>query len=202
MARPALGRPSVKVIVVGPSGVGKTSLIEYFMHQEFRTDLVSTIAPAFANATVSLPDKSQVDLQIWDTAGQEQYRSLGSTYFRNAHGAVLVFDLTVRESFTNCQYWIQSFRSVAGRDQVVLIIGNKTDLTDKRAVEWGEAADFGEANRCQYLETSALSGEGIDIAFETLIDQLLLQRTEAGRQQSDGIEEPGSKPDQPSKGCC
>jgi small GTP-binding protein len=145
--------------------VGKTSIINrYLQKYDFDPHEANTIGAMYDSHEIQRDDRI-IELQIWDTAGQEQYRSLGSTYFRNAHGAVVVFDLTASHSYANVPYWVQSFRSVAGRDRAALIVGNKSDLTETRAVVWGDAADWATEHNCQYLETSALSGEGIDIAF-------------------------------------
>jgi small GTP-binding protein len=180
-------------VVIGDARVGKTSIISrYLKKYDFDVHEETTIGAMYDSIEVNRDDKT-AELQIWDTAGQEQYRSLVLTYFRNAHGAALVFDVTVSTSFHNLKNWIETFGSVAGRDRPVVIIGNKTDLTTQRVISWDTAAEFAMSHQCQYLETSALTGEGIEIAFETLIDDLMVV----------ALSERNSPNDQPPpKSCC
>jgi small GTP-binding protein len=185
-------RRPIRIVVIGDSRVGKTSLINrYLKKYDFDPEESTTIGAMFDTLELSR-DGSLFELQVWDTAGQEQYRSLGSTYFRNAHGAAVVFDLTVQQSFDSLSAWIQAFRSVAGRDRPAIVVGNKTDRADDRVVQWDSAADFGSDQRCQYLETSALTGEGVDVAFEALIDEIIAA----------GLDQVSAPPPPPPKSCC
>jgi small GTP-binding protein len=162
----------LRAVVIGDARVGKTSVIKkYLKKYEFDPHEETTIGAMYDTLKIDR-DGQAAELQIWDTAGQEQYRSLVSTYVRNAHAAALLFDVTSTESFESLSNWIETFRSTAGRDRPILIFGNKTDLPH-RTVQWGTAADFASNHNCQYFETSALTGEGIEMAFESLIDTLI-----------------------------
>jgi small GTP-binding protein len=167
-----MSRLRLRAGIIGDARVGKTSIVNrYLKKYEFNTEEATTVGAMFDTIAIDR-DGRPAELEIWDTAGQENYRSLISNYLRNAHGAALVFDVTVATTFNHLSNWLETFRSIAGRDRPVLIIGNKTDLP-QRNVQWGDAVDFATEHNCQYLETSALTGEGIEIAFETLIDSLI-----------------------------
>jgi small GTP-binding protein len=197
-------RVTIRAVVIGDSAVGKTSIINrYLQKYDFDPHEANTIGAMYDSHEIQRENRI-IELQIWDTAGQEQYRSLGSTYFRNAHGSVVVFDLTARASYQNLEYWVDSFRSVAGRDRPALIIGNKSDLKHTRQVTWDEASDWAIEHSCQYLETSALSGEGIDVAFETLIDELVSLTAQPERQTLDDHGGDGTIVTEPpaNKPCC
>jgi small GTP-binding protein len=197
-------RLTLRAVVIGDASVGKTSIINrYLKKYDFDPHEPNTIGAMYDSVEIPRDDQP-CELQIWDTAGQEQYRSLGSTYFRNAHGAILVFDVTERKTYDTLQYWLQSFRSVAGSNRTVVIIGNKTDLVTRRATDWEIAADWATGHSCTYLETSALTGEGIDIAFDTFIDELIawkssFEEKEEG-QQGEDAQPDGTAP--PEKGRC
>jgi small GTP-binding protein len=201
----ARDRVTLRAVVIGDSNVGKTSIINsYLKKYDFDPHEQNTIGAMYDS--IELPRDGQAcELQIWDTAGQEQYRSLGSTYFRNAHGAILVFDLTERKTFNSLGYWIGAFRTVAGSNRTVVIVGNKTDLSAARATEWGDASEWASEHRCVYLETSALTTEGIDIAFETFVDELIAQTPPSEENQeiqpAEDAQAGGSAPSEKG-GCC
>jgi small GTP-binding protein len=185
-------RRALRIVVIGDPRVGKTSLINrYLKKYDFDPEESTTIGAMFDTLEISR-EGALFELQVWDTAGQEQYRSLVSTYFRNAHGAAVVFDVTAQRSFEGLSAWVEEFRSVAGRDRRAIVVGNKTDRAGDRTVQWDAAADFATDRGCQYLETSALTGEGVDAAFKALIDEIIAA----------GFDQASAPPPPPPKSCC
>jgi small GTP-binding protein len=153
-----------KFILVGDSSVGKTAIAKRFCEREFSSDLPQTIGLEFGNRTVSIQENC-IRLQIWDTAGQERFRSITRSYFRGSSAVFLVYDITNRESFSHICGWADDSTRLAPLESVQILIGNKSDLDDKRQVSNAEAKDFAEQNRLTLFETSALSGDKIDDAF-------------------------------------
>jgi len=153
-----------KYIIVGDSGVGKSCLLLQFVDHRFEPLHNLTIGVEFGSREVRV-GKKQVKLQIWDTAGQESFRSLTRSYYRGACGALLVFDVTRRESFASVQDWLNEVKSCASTSVVVMLIGNKIDLQEKREVSTEEAQQFARQNGLIYTETSAKTSRNVDAAF-------------------------------------
>ena len=159
------GVTKLKIILLGNSGVGKTSLLSQYVNGVLVSDQSYTIGVEFKIKDIVLEGR-QVRLALWDTAGQERFRSITQTYFRGTQGAVLVFDLTDRNSFTRLQDWLFELSLHCRRDPVRIILGNKEDLEDRREVDKTEAMEFARRHNILYLETSAsISGE-VEYAFE------------------------------------
>jgi len=146
-----------------------------------------TIGVEFATRIVTMKDGKAVKAQIWDTAGQERYRGLTTAYYRGARGALLVYDVTKRETFRNVARWVRELRDHAPRDIVVILIGNKIDLVESNPnqckVTYDEALEFAEEYGLLFCETSALSGFNVDLAFTTLIQNVYEQLLETQQQQ-------------------
>lgn len=166
-----------KILTIGDTGVGKTSLLIRYKEQRFDPNTKNTVAIDFTQRTKIVDDK-RYDLQIWDTAGQERFQSVATAYYRDAHAAFVVFDITNHMSFANTQTWIdrliQDFHQRGNKQKPVLIlVGNKADLTP-HAVKRKEinqlAEKYGISN---YIETSAKTGEKVDELFDSLIDLLI-----------------------------
>lgn len=155
-----------KVILIGDSRVGKTCILRRYVSNEFTHSTISTIGVAFGCKTLSL-DNTTITLNILDTAGQEMYKSITPTYYRQAIGAFIVFDVTSRESFTNINSWLSELHSNCDSNNIIkLLIGNKIDLP--RVISNEEANSFAYSHRLPYIETSALSDQNITKAFESL----------------------------------
>lgn len=155
---------SFKFVFAGDSGVGKTSICNFFWNNKFDENQGPTIGIDFGSRIVEIENK-KVKLQIWDTAGQERFRSFTKSYFRSSAAIFLVYDVTNRDSFINIGTWAESASQSAPPESVKVIIGNKTDLADKRAVSTSEAKDFAEAHGFSMFETSALSGDKVEDAL-------------------------------------
>ena len=130
-----------KIVLVGDSGVGKSNLLLRFTKNEFKLNTQSTIGVEFATKVMKVED-SYVKAQIWDTAGQERYRAITNAYYRNAVGALLVYDISKQSSFENIQKWMAELRDHADDHIVVMIVGNKTDLKHLRAVKYEDAQRY------------------------------------------------------------
>ncbi|KAJ3673413.1 hypothetical protein LUZ60_006787 [Juncus effusus] len=160
-----------KVVLVGDSAVGKSQILNRFARNEFVLDSKATIGVEFQTRTLVIQHKS-VKAQIWDTAGQERYRAVTSAYYRGAVGALLVYDVTKPQTFDHIQRWLDELRSHADRNIVIMLVGNKTDLTDQRAVNADVATEFAQKEGLFYLETSALNSTNVETAFQTVLTEI------------------------------
>lgn len=158
-------------VTIGDSSVGKTCIVNRFLQDKFDPAEPNTIGTLYESFT-DHRDGHDLEIQIWDTAGQEQYRSLGPIHYRSSLAALVVFDITNRKSFDDINEWVSEFRSVAGENTIVLLVGNKIDLPE-RAVEKEEAQEWATKNNCIYMETSARNGTGVKQLFTTLVDELM-----------------------------
>lgn len=153
-----------KYIIIGDMSVGKSCLMQRFTEQRFRKDLPHTIGVEFGTTVVDV-NGELVKLQIWDTAGQERFRSVTRGYYRGAAAALLVYDVTRRDTFAHVGTWLQDARANTNAHTVIILVGNKSDLEEDREVSFEEAQSFAEENNLLFLECSALSGVNVEEAF-------------------------------------
>lgn len=165
-----------KLLLIGDSGVGKSCLLLRFADNTYTQDYISTIGVDFKIRTIELDGKT-IKLQIWDTAGQERFRTITSSYYRGAHGIIIVYDVTDQESFNNVKQWLQEIDRYATSGVMKLLVGNKADLSDKKVVDYTAAKEFSEALDIPFLETSALSSSNVEQAFYTMARQIKAQMT-------------------------
>ncbi|CDW84508.1 gtpase ypt3 [Stylonychia lemnae] len=177
-----------KLVMIGDSRVGKTNLLMRYTKDEFDNNTVTTVGVQFARKMIQLENKQIVKAQIWDTAGQERYRSISNVYYRGASGALLVYDITDRKSFQNTSLWLKELRQHADNNLVVLLVGNKVDLVEKREVTKEEAAQFAEDQHLAFVETSALDGNNVDLAYERVIKEIQKVVLAQEQQESQEIE--------------
>jgi len=161
-----------KILLLGDSGVGKSSLLLRYTKNEFISDLRSTIGVEFALKYLTV-DNFQLKVQIWDTAGMERYRSITNAYYKGAKGVIVVYDICRQKSFENVDKWIDDFKSKADDDAVILLIGNKSDLDEKREVSKEEAESKAQKNKFGFMETSAKDNNNVQKAFETLFHEIV-----------------------------
>ena len=154
----------LKYIIIGDSGVGKSCLLLQFTDKRFEASHDLTIGVEFGARMISIGDK-QVKLQIWDTAGQESFRSITRSYFRGATGALLVYDVTRRETFEHLQSWLSECKENSNMDLTILLIGNKSDLMHARVVSTEEGKEFADKHGLMFMETSAKTAHNVDDAF-------------------------------------
>ncbi|KAG6519973.1 ras-related protein Rab11D-like [Zingiber officinale] len=160
-----------KVVLIGDSAVGKSQILARFARNEFALDSKATIGVEFQTRTLVIQHKS-VKAQIWDTAGQERYRAVTSAYYRGAVGAMLVYDITRSQTFDHIPRWLEELRSHADRNIMIMLVGNKTDLKDQRAVTTEAALEFAQKENLFFLETSALEATNVENAFQTLLAEI------------------------------
>ncbi|KII71095.1 Ras-related protein Rab-11A [Thelohanellus kitauei] len=162
---------SYKVLLLGDSGVGKSQLLSRFVKQELNMHSKSTIGVEFGSRLIEI-DGKVVKVMIWDTAGQERYRSILNTYYRGAVGVILVYDITKHQSFENLAIWLTEIQEHVNKNTGIILIGNKTDIRDHRAVSLEEGQQFAITHGINFLEASALDTTNVEIALETLIKDI------------------------------
>lgn len=167
-----------KYIIVGDTAVGKSCLLLQFTDKRFQPVHDLTIGVEFGSRTISI-EGNQVKLQIWDTAGQEKFRSITRSYYRGAAGALLVYDITRRETFEHLTTWLEDCRKYSNQNIVIMLIGNKSDLENKRAVSKEEGEAFAKQHGITFLETSAKTAENVEQAFLDTAKKIY-DATEAG----------------------
>jgi Ras-related protein Rab-1A len=156
-----------KVLIIGNSGVGKSCHLLRFAEDMFSDNYISTIGVDFKIRKLDLEGKS-IKLQIWDTAGQERFRTITKSYYRGSNGIVVVYDITDRESFDQVQHWMSEIDAHASADVCRLIVGNKADLNDKRAVKTEEGETLARQFGIPFLETSAKDASHVEEMFVTM----------------------------------
>ena len=165
-----------KIIIIGSSGVGKSSILQRYIQKTFNDSFSSTIGVDFFMKTINIGEKS-IKLQLWDTAGTEKFRSITTGYYRGADAAFVVFDLSSKKSFNAVDEWIESYYKFKNPDSEknVVLIGNKVDLIDNREITQEEAENYVKTNNIFYFETSAKEGKNIDECFYFIAEKLLKQ---------------------------
>jgi len=153
-----------KYIIIGDTGVGKSALLLQFTDKRFQHTHEVTIGVEFGARTLSV-DGKQIRLQIWDTAGQEAFRSITRSYYRGAAGALLVYDITRRETFLHLARWLEETKQNAHPGLSILLVGNKSDLEHRRQVSREEGERFAKENGLLFLETSAKTSNNVEAAF-------------------------------------
>jgi small GTP-binding protein len=161
-----------KLILIGNSGVGKSSILQRYMNKTFEESYKCTIGVDFLMKSLEVKGKT-VKLQLWDTAGQEKYKSMVSSYYRGANVALVVFDITSRSSFESLPLWIENYYKNGPEQKNIILIGNKKDMADQRQVTQEEAEEFSETNNMIYFETSAKEGDNVEYVFNFAAEKLL-----------------------------
>jgi Ras-related protein Rab-1A len=194
-----------KLLLIGDSGVGKSCLLLRFADDTYTESYISTIGVDFKIRTIELEGKT-VKLQIWDTAGQERFRTITSSYYRGAHGIIVVYDVTDGDTFTNVKQWLQEIDRYASEGVNKLLVGNKSDLTSKKVVEYSVAKEFSDQLSIPFLETSAKNATNVEQAFLTMAkqikDRMGSTSTPAGGAKSSTVTPGQSVQQQQSNGCC
>jgi small GTP-binding protein len=159
-----------KVVLIGDMKVGKTNIVSRYIKNEFNKDSMSTIGVEFGSKELVI-EGHNVKVQIWDTAGQEKYKSITNAYYKGAKGAFVVYDITNKNSFDNADNWLNNLRASADKKCSIILIGNKSDLENKREVSIEQGEEKAKNSEIAFMETSALSGDNIDKAFEMMINE-------------------------------
>ena len=160
-----------KIVLIGDSFVGKTNIMSKYLKNEFHEDSKATVGVEFGAKKFDIEGKS-VKAQIWDTAGQERYKSITTTYYKGAKGALIVYDITRKETFDSVDRWISELVNSGDKNMTMLLIGNKCDLDNQRQVTKEQGEEKAKAFKVAFLETSASSGENLDVAFEMIMKEV------------------------------
>ena len=155
----------IKIVLLGESGVGKTSLVQRFAYDQFKDSCVPTLGATFISKILDLSPCDAVKLQIWDTAGQEKYRSLAAMYYQDSAVALLVYDITNAESFKQLNYWLGELKTKAPESIKIAIAASKCDLVEQEAVKTEEGVKFAQAHQAIHQLTSAKDASGVRDLF-------------------------------------
>ena len=161
----------LKYIIIGDPSVGKSNLLMKFAHNKFTDEYQTTIGVEFGAKNLQINDQIY-RIQIWDTAGQENFRSITRAYFKNCVCAMVVYDITCRKSFENIQNWLQDVHDQSPKTVLIVLIGNKIDLEDKRVISTDEGKEYAIQNGLIFMETSAKSGEGVEEIFRKTAQEI------------------------------
>lgn len=194
-----------RYIIVGDMAVGKSCILLQFTDNKFRVQHELTIGVEFGAKTIQLNNKT-IKIQIWDTAGQEQFQAITRTYYKGAIGALLVYDITRRDTFTHVTKWLEEVKSNSSKHICVILIGNKKDLEDKRQVTYEEGESFARENGLMFLETSAKTAFNVVEAFNLSAQAILnnIEKTGVDPTENKNKMKIENKPQEPVKkgGCC
>ena len=194
----------IKIVLLGQSSAGKTCIATRYVKGTFLSTSVSTVGASYLTKSATY-EGTTYDLNIWDTAGQELYRSLTPMYYRNAHAAIIVFDVTNRQSFQAAQKWVDELRGT-GENSYVVVVGNKIDLDEARQVSEADGEALCKELKCQYIETSALTGAGISYLFQMVIkgiNELPKLKNKGNTSKQNEIKNiEGDKKPENRRGCC
>ena len=157
-----------KIVLIGNTSVGKTNILSKYLTDQFDPDSKATVGVEFGTKNFKI-ENNIVKVQIWDTAGQERYRSITNAYYKGAKGSLLVYDITNKKSFDDLDKWILDLKTNGDDNLSLILLGNKSDLEDKRVISTEEGKNKAEFYKCSFFETSALNGNNIEKAFSELI---------------------------------
>ena len=155
-----------KYIIIGDSAVGKSNLLLQYAHNKFNDDYQATIGVEFGAKNITVNNKIY-RIQIWDTAGQENFRSITRAYYKNSVCAMVVYDITNKDTFNNVQTWIEDCKNQSPKTIFMVLVGNKNDLEDKRQVKYEDGMELANKNGMMFYETSAKSGFNVEEIFNS-----------------------------------
>lgn len=156
-----------KIVIIGDSGVGKSCLLQQYLRGVYDPDHPPTVGVEFGTKNMEI-DGAKIKMQVWDTAGQEQFKSITRSYYRGVAGALVVYDITNEKSFNNVKTWLEEAQTQGNPNMSIVLCGNKLDAANKRAVTESKAASFADLNGVSLLEVSAKSNIRVEEAFEKL----------------------------------
>ena len=161
-----------KILILGDYSVGKTSFLNRYVSNSFLSKTLSTLGVEYVLKNAKMKDGSIVKLQIWDTVGQERFRTITKSFFKGAHAIVLIFSVIDSDSFNNVRKWITQIKDSADKDVILILAGNKNDCEDRK-VDKSEAEELANEFDIKYFDCSAKTGENINKAFEELIETMV-----------------------------
>ena len=191
--------PHFKILVLGDPSVGKSCFLIRYTEDTFQDVYLSTIGMDCKYKDVILEEDKSIRLQIWDTAGQDRFRSITKNLYKGAAGIMLIYDITNRNTFDNVKKWVNSIKEEVTSKVVIILVGNKIDLDKKRQVQTDEGEQIAEEFDMPFFECSALTGENINSAFEALAKKLVEVKAKA-KQQGEQLKQ--NKVGGEKKSCC
>ena len=162
---------TLKYIIIGDTNVGKSKINLRFVNEEFVSEYQATVGVEFGSKVVEY-DNKKYKVQVWDTAGQEQFKSIARNYYKNTVCTLVVYDITSRDSFNNVKSWIDDCKQHIAPTTQIIILGNKCDLEDKREVSTEEGNEFAESRELQFYETSAKDGTNVEKVFRSSVEKI------------------------------
>jgi Ras-related protein Rab-1A len=169
----------IKVVVVGDSGVGKSCLLLRYCDDTYTDSYISTIGVDFKIKTFDIGNKT-IKLQVWDTAGQERFRTIVTSYYRGSNAVMIVYDITDIASFDHIPQWLNEINQMCSSALPKILVGNKSDMTNRRAVSFENAKAFAEAHSMEYIETSAKNNSAVNDAFHRL-SEITVEKLGSGK---------------------
>jgi Ras-related protein Rab-1A len=166
-----------KLIIIGDTNTGKSCLLQRFADDSYTNEFISTIGVDFKVKTITINDK-MIKTQIWDTAGQDRFRSITNSYYRGVHGIIISYDITNKQSFVNIERWMRNVKDFVSDNAVKILIGTKSDLEEKRKVSKKELEDLANELDMKYIETSAKDNKNVDELFIIICKEILNNMTE------------------------
>ena len=161
-----------KLLLIGDSGVGKSCLLLRYADNVWDDRYISTIGVDFKIRTITV-NKKIIKLQIWDTSGQERFRTITSSYYRGSHGLVITYDITEEKAFDGVKFWLSETERYASKDALRVLVGNKCDLEEQRKITTEQGQEFATKAEIPFFETSAKTNQGVDVLFTKIAEELL-----------------------------
>ena len=161
-----------KILMLGDSEVGKSCFLMRYSDNVFVENYITTIGLDYKLKTIKLDSGKVIKVQLWDTAGQDKYRTIAKNYYKGSHGILLLYDITKISSFENIREWIQDIRQEVSPKSIIFLIGNKIDLTDQRKISKEQGEELAEEFKIPFFEASAKSGKNVDEVFKALYNKI------------------------------
>ena len=191
-----------KVLILGDSSVGKTCFLLKYTDKVFNEVYMSTIGLDYRLKALTLKSGKKVKLQIWDTAGQDRFRTITKNYYKGAHGIILIYDVTNTDTYDNVENWISQIKEEASPNVVIYLVGNKVDMEDKRKVTTEEGQKVADENNLPFIETSAKSDINVNETFDNLVEKMDNVFSNLEKKDSIAISGNNLNKDNNKKKCC
>ena len=191
-----------KILLLGDCAVGKSCLLLRYCENSFQESHLATIGLDFRLKTITLENNRKIRIQIWDTAGEDRFRSITRNYYKGAHGIVLIYDVTDQQSFQHIKDWVDKIKEESKEGVIIYLVGNKIDLIDKRIITNADGKKLSEEIKIKYYETSAKDSTGVKEVFENLVKDMDNLYSEQHKEENETIQI--NKKDKKKKklGCC
>ena len=191
-----------KILLLGDCAVGKSCLLLRYCENSFQESHLATIGLDFRLKTITLENNRKIRIQIWDTAGEDRFRSITRNYYKGAHGIVLIYDVTDQQSFQHIKDWVDKIKEESNEGVIIYLVGNKIDLIDKRIITNADGNKLAEEIKIKYYETSAKDSTGVKEVFENLVKDMDNLYSEQHKEENETIQI--NKKDKKKKklGCC